>query len=45
MSENNKNANRICQCCGMPLDDGTFRILSNEVEEKELKLPRVAYSE
>ena len=27
-----------------PFDDGTFRILSNEVEEKELKLPRVAYS-
>lgn len=27
-----------------PFDDGTFRIISNDVTEQELKLPPVAYS-
>lgn len=27
-----------------PFGDGTFRILSNDVTEQELKLPPVAYS-
>ena len=28
-----------------PFEDGTFRILSNDVTEQELRLPPVAYSE
>lgn len=28
-----------------PFDDGTFRILSNDITEQELRLPPVAYSE
>ena len=28
-----------------PFDDGTFKILSNDVTEQELRLPPVAYSE
>ena len=28
-----------------PFEDGTFRILSNDVTEQELRLPQVAYSE